>query len=184
MHQQLQYLRKHLGRKERAALVASLILVIGVSLFLFNSDDLASLGYIGGFLAMLLSSATVILPAPGIAVVVALGSTVSSPVLLGIVAGIGATLGEITGYLAGYSGHKIVEEQKYYAKMHKFIEKYGFIAITLLAFIPNPFFDIAGIIAGSTKYPLKLFLTAVLIGKIGKCILAAYAGSLAIDWFF
>lgn len=133
---------------------------------------------------MLLGSATVILPAPGLAVVIALGAVVPNLLLLGLVAGLGAALGEITGYLAGYGGHKIIEEQKHYLVVERFLKKHGFWAIAALAFIPNPLFDVAGIIAGGTKYPFGLFLVATLVGKIAKCLLAAYAGATTLSWLF
>lgn len=131
---------------------------------------------------MLLSSATVILPAPGLAVVAALGTTVSNPLLLGITAGLGAGLGEITGYLAGYGGRKIIEEQKHYKAVERFVERFGFWAILVLAAIPNPLFDVAGIMAGGTKYPFGLFLSATLIGKIIRCIMIAYLGASTLSW--
>lgn len=180
MHSNLRFLKKHFGLKEWAAIGGSLVAIVLSVWLVGRTGELEEFGYLGGFLAMLIGSATVFLPAPALAVVAGLGAVVSSPLLLGVVAGVGAALGEITGYFAGYGGHKVMEEQKYYAKVAGFIEKRGFAAITLLAFIPNPFFDIAGFIAGSTRYPLSRFLTATLIGKIGKCVLVAYAGYLSL----
>jgi len=176
--------KRHFGRNEWLALVGSLGIILLVSWFLARGYNFAGLGYAGGFLAMLLSGATLILPAPGLAVVAALGATVQSPLLLGVVAGVGAALGEVTGYLAGYGGHKIIEEQKYYRAIERFTQKYGFWAIVIIAFVPNPLFDIAGIIAGGTKYPPVLFLSATLIGKVAKCIIAAYAGTAAFHALF
>jgi uncharacterized membrane protein YdjX (TVP38/TMEM64 family) len=180
----IRYFERHFGPKEWAALAASLTLVAAVTWLLAETDNLAEMGYVGGFLAMLLGSATVIMPAPGLAVVIALGVTVSSPLLLGVVAGLGATLGEVTGYLAGYGGRKVIKEQRGYQTVERFVEKHGFWAILTLAFIPNPFFDIAGIVAGGTNYPFKLFMLATLIGKIAKCVLAAYLGATTLNWLF
>jgi membrane protein DedA with SNARE-associated domain len=159
-------------------------LVAVVTLLLAKAKNLEEFGYAGGFLAMLLSSATVVLPAPGLAVVIALGATVPNPLLLGVAAGVGAAFGEVTGYLTGYGGHRIVEGQKYYPVIERFLEKYGFWAVAVLAFIPNPLFDAVGIIAGGTKYPFSLFLSATLIGKVGKCTVAAYAGATTLGRLF
>ncbi len=60
-------------------------------------------GYPGIFLISLAANATVIFPAPSLALVFALGA-VLNPILVGLVAGLGEALGELTGYLAGYSG--------------------------------------------------------------------------------
>ena len=183
VHHAARFLRRHFGFKEWAAIGGSLLLIILAVWLSARTSELGEFGYLGGFLAMLIGSATVFLPAPALAVVVGLGAVVSSPLLLGVAAGLGATMGEITGYFAGYGGHKIVEGQKHYRKVKVFIERRGFVAIAVLAFIPNPLFDIAGVIAGSTRYPLVKFLAATLIGKTGKCVLAAYAGSLSLSWF-
>lgn len=177
------YISKHFGPREWLALGGSVVIVIIAVAFSSRFANFEELGYIGGFLAMLAGSATVILPAPGLAVVAGLGAVVPSPLLLGIVAGLGAAIGELTGYLAGYGSRKLAEDEKGYSRLSRFVEKYGFWAIAALAFIPNPLFDIAGLIAGGTRYPVKLFMLATLIGKTGKCILAAYAGAWSLGWF-
>ena len=55
-------------------------------------------------------SATLLLPAPGLALVTSMGA-VHDPVLIGLIAGLGAALGEMTAYIAGYCGTNIVEDQ-------------------------------------------------------------------------
>src|SRR5512136_468532 len=59
------------------------------------------------FAVSVISSATLFLPVPGLAITTLVGSLLN-PVTVGIVAGIGQTLGEMTGYLAGYSGQGLV----------------------------------------------------------------------------
>lgn len=171
------FIKNHFGARELIALCGSIVILLAVVIISPKLGDLEGLGYLGGFLAMLLGSATIILPAPGLAVVAALSTVVASPFLLGVMSGIGATLGELTGYLAGYGSHKLAEDEKGYPRLAKFVEKYGFWAIALLALIPNPLFDLAGLIAGGTKYPIKLFILATLIGKVLKCIIVAYTGA-------
>ena len=58
------------------------------------------------------------------------------------------------------------------------MEKYGELTTLVLAFIPNPLFDLAGLIAGLLKMPLWKFLLYCVIGKILKMMMFAYAG----DW--
>ena len=41
----------------------------------------------------------------------------------------------------------------------------GWLLLFLLAFIPNPVFDLAGVTAGALRYPLERFLAVVLTGK-------------------
>ena len=61
-----------------------------------------SLGLLGIFLINFLSSATIFLPAPGIATVVA-GGAIYSPIAVGLVAALGATLGDMISYMLGVS---------------------------------------------------------------------------------
>ena len=57
-------------------------------------------GYAGSFLISLISNATVVLPAPGLFVVLALGANLN-PVLLGVVAGCGSGTGRVVGIPGG-----------------------------------------------------------------------------------
>ncbi len=176
------YIKRRFGWGEG---IAGSAVILACLIFWFvpsNMDALRQLGYLGGFLAMLIGSATVVLPAPGLAVVLALGATISSPLLLGVFSGIGATIGEFTGYLAGFSGNRIIANAKRYDAAQKLILKHGAIIIATLAFIPNPLFDFAGAAAGMTKMPIWKFLAATAVGKILKCIAIAYAGALSLDW--
>lgn len=52
----------------------------------------------------------------------------------------------------------------------------SYLAILVLAFIPNPLFDLAGISAGTLKMPVLPFLIFCTIGNILKMFLFAYAG--------
>lgn len=163
----------------------SLIVVIGVSLFVFSLrnrvSELAVYGYFGIFLIALLTNATVLLPAPGLAVVFTMGS-VFHPLGVALAAGTGGALGEISGYLAGFSGQAVIERMDIYYRIVPWIHKYGVLAIVLLAAIPNPFFDIAGIASGAMKMPISRFLFACWIGQIIKMLGFAYAGSWSIQW--
>lgn len=162
----------------RVAALAAFIIITASAFFVQQwTPYLERLGYMGAFLAGLVSSATVILPAPGLAVVFALGGSMPSPLLLGLAAGTGMTLGELTGYLAGYSGRGIVEERSRYQWMVAQTQRYGGFFIFLIALIPNPAFDLAGIGAGTLRFPVSRFLLASWPGKTIKAVLVAYAGA-------
>jgi uncharacterized membrane protein YdjX (TVP38/TMEM64 family) len=94
-----------------------------------------------------------------------------------LAAGAGATIGELSGYLAGFSGQGIIEDQKRYDQMVSWMEKNGPLTILVLAFIPNPLFDLAGMVAGALRMPVLRFMFWALIGKILKMVVFAYAGS-------
>jgi membrane protein YqaA with SNARE-associated domain len=153
-----------------ALLVSAAVLVIGGRIERFERY-----GYPGIFLLNLLSSATIVIPAPGLAVVSVMGS-VLNPWLVGLCAGAGDTLGETTGYLAGYSGRAVIEDQGRYEKVSRWTRQYGLWVILILSIIPNPLFDLAGIAAGALKVPLSRFLLVCWIGKTIKTTLFALGG--------
>ena len=157
-----------------------LILMIGLSVAIYmlrgQTDQLAAWGYPGIFLLSFLSNATIILPAPAIALVFTLGSMLN-PVAVGVIAGIGSGLGELSGYFAGATGQGLVARTDMYQRIHPIVDKYGEYAIFVLAIIPNPFFDFAGIAAGVLKMPLRKFLLWCIAGKIIKMLLIALTGA-------
>ena len=159
--------------------------VIGITVYIYSVRDhvkeYAAYGYPGIFLIALMANATVILPAPGVAVGFAMGS-VFNPLGVAFAAGTGGALGELTGYLAGFGGQAVVENTKMYNRFLPWVQKYGVWTILILAAIPNPFFDLAGIAAGATKIPLWKFLLFCWIGQLIKMAMFAYAGAYSIDW--
>ena len=136
------------------------------------------------FAVSVISSATLFLPVPGLAITTLVGSLLN-PVTVGIVAGIGQTLGEMTGYLAGYSGQGLVSRSKTYDRVEGWMKRNEFIGelvVLVLALIPNPLFDAAGMAAGALRFPVWKYLLAAGIGKVIKNIIFAYGGSLGIGW--
>lgn len=163
----------------------ALLAVIGISVFIFSIRDeaekLAIYGYPGIFLLSFLSYATVLLPAPGVAVVFTMAS-IFPPYGVALAAGAGAALGEISGYLAGYSGQAVIERADVYKRLDSWMGKNGPLTVLLLSAIPNPFFDLAGVAAGALKMPLGRFLFYAWIGETLKMFFFAYTGSSIIDW--
>ncbi len=158
------------------------IAIIGAILLNINYIQLYNwkgLGYFGVFIVMLITSATVVFPIPGLAVAT-LAGPFANPILLGIFGGVGSALGELTGYMIGYGGREIIDGKriKEYNEIKNKLKKKNEDAIILfaLALTPNPLFDVAGIAAGALKYPLWKFLLITTPGKIIKVILFAYLG--------
>jgi uncharacterized membrane protein YdjX (TVP38/TMEM64 family) len=161
--------------------VVVLLAVIAITIVLvINRDKLQGLqayGYPGIFLFSILANATILIPVPGVIFTSAMGA-VFNPLWVSVAAGSGAALGELSGYLAGFSGQAVVEDSKRYDQVVRWMEKYGELTTLVLAFIPNPLFDLAGLIAGLLKMPVWKFLLYCTIGKILKMMMFAYAG----DW--
>ncbi len=160
--------------------VVVLLGVIAITVLLFLNRDkvkeLESLGYPGIFFVSLFSNATLILPVPGVLFTSAMGA-IFNPWLVALVAGTGATIGELSGYLAGFSGQGVIENRKWYDRVTSWMKKYGDITVLVLAFVPNPLFDIAGMVAGALRMPLWRYLLWSWIGKTLKMILFAFGGA-------
>lgn len=173
------------GWRLTAIRILALAAVIAISVYIYTIRNevgrFQAAGYPGIFLLSILANATVILPAPGIALTFTFGS-IFNPLGVAIAAGAGAALGELTGYLAGFSGQGIVDDMQMYTRLEGWTERYGGWAVLVLAFIPNPFFDLAGAAAGALGMSVVKFLIWAFIGKTLKMMLFAYAGAFSIDW--
>lgn len=153
--------------------------IIVIALVLSFSSDLEGLkeyGYAGAFIVSMLSSATLFFPSPGWAVVIAMGRYLD-PVLLGFIAGAGSAIGELTGYVAGDGARDILNSRfKESSWLQRIVERYGLGGIFILALIPNPLFDIAGIAAGALRIRWWKYLLACAAGRILRFILLAMLG--------
>lgn len=170
-------LKFKLTKRRMGLLILAFSLFIGIFAYVFRNEIsyLQNLGYLGVFAANLLGSATIILPIPSFATTIAVGAFLN-PILTGIFSALGSTIGELTGYYAGVGGEELIKKDKTVQKVQKWMDKYGLWVVFVLAAIPNPLFDIAGIISGASKIPVRKYLTAVLAGKLIKFILLAYLG--------
>jgi uncharacterized membrane protein YdjX (TVP38/TMEM64 family) len=179
------------GEKKKASLrtnflrVLALFAVIGITIYIISIrahvGEFAAYGYPGIFVIAMLANATVLLPAPGVAIIYAMGS-VFNPFGVALAAGTGAAIGELSGYLAGFSGQAVIDRGDVYERIHPWVEKYGGWAILVLSALPNPFFDIAGIAAGIAKMPIRTFLIFTWIGQMIKMLMFALAGKYSIHW--
>jgi uncharacterized membrane protein YdjX (TVP38/TMEM64 family) len=176
--------------KRRLALLRILTLVgvvaLIVVLFLFRDQvqKLQQYGYIGIFLISIAANATVIIPLPGVAITTAMGA-IFNPVGVAVAAGLGAAFGELTGYMTGFSGQGVMEKAALYQRLTTWMRAHqnlAYLAIVVIAFIPNPLFDLAGMASGALKIPLWKFLIACAVGKILKMLVFAYAGYFSANW--
>ncbi len=171
-------------RTKRFIPVLTLGLVIAISLTLFflaqrypeKVEAFENLGYLGVFLVCLVSNSSVILPVPGILVFLPL-LTVLNPVLVGLAGAAGGTIGEVTGYIAGYSGRAMVRSGPLYDRVGGWMKRWGVWVIFIFAAVPFLFVDIAGIVAGTLRFPLWKFLLVVWVGKSLKYVALLLAGA-------
>jgi uncharacterized membrane protein YdjX (TVP38/TMEM64 family) len=169
----------------RLTRILALLAVVAISVYIFSIRERAAeferFGYAGIFIICFMAYATVFLPAPGIAVVAAMGG-VFDPLWVAVVAGFGAACGEMVGYLAGYSGRGLAEKTGLYHRLVDWTRRYGMWAVFGLSAIPNPVFDIAGAAAGTLKMPIPKFFAACLAGELVKMAIFSYGGSAILEW--
>ena len=157
--------------------------VAAVAILLLLRDTMAGIGawgLVGAFLAELGNSAVILVPTPGPAYTFAMGATLN-PFLLGLAGGVGAALGELTGYFLGKRGRHIAERWSMHARLAALTSRWTGPMLLVLAALPIPF-DLAGVWAGTTRYPLARFLLFVTPGKIVKVTFVAFAGYYSVSW--
>jgi uncharacterized membrane protein YdjX (TVP38/TMEM64 family) len=160
--------------------VVVLVFVLALTcLLVIYRNELVKLqgyGYPGIFLFSILANATIIIPMPGVLFTSAMGA-IFNPWWVALAAGSGAAIGELSGYLAGLSGRELIARNKTSDRVEYWVKRYGGLAIFLLALIPNPLFDMAGITAGALKMPVQKFLLFLWLGKVLKMLIFALLGS-------
>jgi membrane protein YqaA with SNARE-associated domain len=180
----------HLGRRRirlEFLLLAGMFIIALVFGALFvaldlGKDDVERWGYAGLFGIVLFRSASVVMPMPGGGIIFAAGGLldpvggIPAPVAVGFVAGFAESLGELTGYAAGLAGSGMLRDRAIYRRVKAWIERRAFVTVFAMTLTPAPLFDIAGIAAGATRVPIRIFYPALLIGKVLRDTAVAAAG--------
>lgn len=163
-------------------LVFLLSLILSFSLFIFKDffRDSKSLGLIGIFIINFVSSASFFVSGPAFLSIIA-GGSLYNPVLVAFVSSVAATLGDMVGFLVGFSGRKIIleklEKKFWFSVLEDYFKKYGGWMLFTFAFIPNPFFDAIGLIAGIFVFSPKRFVIIVTLGRFLRYLILAGIGA-------
>ncbi|HUS93785.1 MAG TPA: VTT domain-containing protein [Patescibacteria group bacterium] len=86
----------------------------------------------------------------------------------------------MTGYFFGQNGRGFFAEWQLYWRIEQRMRKSGTLVIFMLAVIPNPLFEIGGLVAGALRMPIWRFLLSVWLGKSLRFALLATFGGMAI----
>ena len=136
-----------------------------------------NLGYLGVFAITALANASVFIPVPypGIVARLATDLNVFGVALLGAS---GSAVGETTAFLVGRAGKGVVEQTRFYGWLRSQLRTpvRAFAILFLLSAPPNPFFDVAGLTAGSIGVPYPVFIAATFSGRIIRMLILAYLG--------
>lgn len=161
------------------SLLGTMLLTLVLVALPLDVERWGAYGYLGAFVLTLFSSATVLIPSVALGAALKFGAASTlNPILVGLVSGIAAGLGESTGYVAGRSGAELahVRQRSSYQRIARWVERRGTLTVFVLAAIPLPLIDLAGIAAGALGMPFQRFLLACLAGKITRFVPVALLG--------
>ena len=179
-------------------LIATTVLPLAPAILLIVvpsiADRIEGLAYFGVFLINFLLTAHIV-PVPGMsalaqAVIVRQAAHRELPWLIGIAGGLGMGIAEVVPYFVGNLGQRversyeddIPEAARRWGErvtkpiawlMHHFAEP----TLFLLSAIPNPFYEVAGLSAGSTRLSFVRFIVPTLAGKLVRGLVLAYVGT-------
>ena len=168
-----------------AGIILTIVMFVAIFMFRDELESLRHYGYLGAFLISILGGATIVIPVPMLAVVLALGGAMTSPLsvfLLGLSAAFGELLGALTIYMTGHGAGRAISTsakgrmQKAYEKMLKLMERRGPLTLFIVASVINPFFYPAALAAGVLRLGLRKYTLIVFAGKIIKCETVVFLG--------
>lgn len=156
--------------------------LISGGFFLGFAAELGSWGYVGAFVINLVSSATVVLPSPGVILIIQMVETLNWWIL-GIVTGIAGGLGGVTAYMAGMAGTNSIGQGRFGAWMKGLFEsKWGPILLFSFNLIPFAPGDALSAIAGVIRYPLPRYFLYATVANIFKMLILTFVGAFASVW--
>jgi len=162
----------------KAQLTVAFGLAIIVATYLLRGQIMAlgHWGYLGAFVVNAISNATIILPAPGGAII-AIMAEGFNPLLIGVAAGLGGALGGATAYLAGVINGRAARRRRWFPWFQRVMGRFGGLIIFSFALIPILPGDFASLIAGAVRYPFPRYLLFNGMAKIVEMTTVAYLGS-------
>jgi membrane protein YqaA with SNARE-associated domain len=167
--------RRRIPWQPLLTLAGTLALTVVLVALPFDAARWGAWSYGALFVLTLLSSATIILPSPALAAALK-ASTTLDPLLVGLIGGLAAGIGEMTGYLAGRSGSELVLDRPLGRRVEGWVRRWGMLTVFLLAAIPLPLIDLAGVAAGSLRLGFWRFQAACIAGKTVRFLLVAFLG--------
>jgi membrane protein YqaA with SNARE-associated domain len=155
----------------RVGTIGIALVALNVALYVLLPPDLlermGAFGYLGAFASAALANASVVVPVPYYPLLIRLGQTFD-PVGVVLAAALGSALGELVAYFVGRSGRAAVEETRFYHWVQRQLQHpwRAPLVLFVLSAPPNPFFDVAGLLAGALGIPIWMFFGVTFAGRI------------------
>jgi len=142
-------------------------------------------GYFGAFFMSFLGSLILFIPIPYWLIVIWLTAPVFglNPTILALTSALGATCGKLVSYYIGFFSRRVVSEkrQRQLDFARKVMNKYGAIAIFIMAVTPSPD-DALYIPLGMMKYNLLNFLILCFVGKFLLTLIIMWGGRYSLSY--
>lgn len=161
-----------------AALGLNLLVLAIPTAWIESLRSYGMLGYFAAFGITALANASVVVPVPYPTVIAQLARVMDDAVGVAIVGAAGSTLGETTAFAVGRAGRAVIEETSFGRWLKRQLRSTlrSWVVLFLLSAPPNPFFDVAGLTAGSLGIPYWVFFSATFAGRIIKLLIFAELG--------
>lgn len=147
--------------------------------------------YAGSFVLALVTNATIAVPVPYNPVVIQLMVAVEYPMVIAVLASAGSSLGESTGWWVGSQGRAALPEEGRAGAVVRLLQRISahrtgaFWGLLVVSAVPNPAFDVAGLVAGAARMPYLVFLSAAFLGRLVRFSLFALFGAALLEaWPF
>lgn len=185
--------------RRRAFLAVVAVVVLNVATYAALATDTAQRwvasveqwAYPGSFVLALLTNATLAVPVPYNPILIQLMVAVEHPMIIAVLAAAGASLGESTGWWVGNQGRAVLPTDGRSGAFVGWLQRLSlhraaaFWGLVVFSAVPNPAFDVAGLVAGAAKVPYLVFLAAAFLGRLVRFVLFALLGAALLDlWPF
>jgi membrane protein YqaA with SNARE-associated domain len=165
----------------RPLLLGIAVAVANIAVFLLLPPELlerfGAFGYLGAFVSAAFANSTVLVPVPYYPLLIRLAQAFD-PWGVALAAAAGSVVGELVAYAVGRSGRQAVEETRFYRWVQGQLSHPWRAPIVLFALSapPNPFFDVAGLLAGALGIPLGIYMLSTFLGRIVRMATVIFIG--------
>lgn len=165
----------------RPVLIGLAVAVANLAVFLLLPPallaQLGNFGYLGAFVSAAFANATVIVPVPYYPLLIRLGQAFD-PWGVVLAAAAGSVVGELVAYFVGRSGRQAVAQTAFYHWVQRQLSHPWRAPLVLFALSapPNPFFDVAGLLAGALGVPLWVYVVSTFLGRIVRMATVVFVG--------